>query len=174
MCRSARPVFGRSTRIDEALRGGTWSNSQTFARKLEVHPRTIRRDFDYLRDCLGALVEIDAKRRGDHYTEPSYRLPFLRLAEGEFAALFLTEQMLRPYHGAPYSPDLARAFDKIIAGLNDRISVEAESSSRAISFRTIAPAVFDASILKTFIEAILQHRRVVIDYSTASRHATAD
>ncbi len=131
MYTTARPVFGRIMRIDEALRGATWPNAQRLARELEVHPRTIRRDFDYLRDCLGAAVEFDAKRHGDHSTEPSYRQPFPRLAEREFVALFLAEQMLRQYHGSPDGPDLARAFDKIIAGLNDRINNHAQLGYRS-------------------------------------------
>ncbi len=165
---TARPVLNRIMRIDEALRRATWPNANTLAKALEVNPRTIRRDLDFLRDRLRAPIAFDARRHGYYYTEASYRLPFLQLTEGELVALFLAEQMLRHYYGTPYGPDLERAFDKITAGLNERLSVDVQTLSRAISFRTAAPAVFDVSVIKTLVTAIVEHRQVVIDYWTAS------
>jgi predicted DNA-binding transcriptional regulator YafY len=45
--------------IDQALRAGDWPNARTLGLRLEVNPRTIRRDITYLRDQLGAPVEFD-------------------------------------------------------------------------------------------------------------------
>jgi predicted DNA-binding transcriptional regulator YafY len=100
-----------------------------------------------------------------------YRLPFLQLTEGELVALFLAEQLLRQYRGTPYGLDLARIFKKLTAALDDPIDVDTQRLSEAISFRATAPAVFDVSILRTLITAIVQRRRLVIDYWTASRDA---
>jgi proteasome accessory factor B len=157
--------------IDRALREMTWPNARVLGKLLEASDRTIRRDLEYMRDQLHAPIEFDPRKNGYRYTEPTYRLPFLQLTEGELVALFLAEQLLRQYRGTPYGPDLARAFAKITAALTDPISVDAERLSRAISFRTPAPALFDLDILRTLIMAILQRKRVVMDYWSASRNA---
>jgi predicted DNA-binding transcriptional regulator YafY len=168
---SARPVLARMLVIDQSLRACSWPNASTLGKRLEAHPRTIRRDLVYMRDQLHAPIEFDPRRNGYHYTEPSYRLPFLQLTEGELVALFLAEQHLRQYRGTPYGPNLAHAFAKITAGLNEPIEVDGHRLSKAISFRTSAPPMFDVSIIKTLIAAIVRRRRVVIDYWSASRDA---
>jgi predicted DNA-binding transcriptional regulator YafY len=96
-------------------------------------------------------------------------MPFVQLTEGELVALFLAEQLLLQYRGTPYGPDLARAFAKITAGLDEPITVDAHRLSEAVSFRTPAAAVFDLTIIKTLISAIVRRHRIVIDYWTASR-----
>ena len=83
MYQAARPPLRRIMLIDQALRAGTWPNSTTLAKELEVNRRTIRRDIAYLCHQLRAPIEFDPTRNGYHYTEPSYRLPFLQLAQGE-------------------------------------------------------------------------------------------
>jgi predicted DNA-binding transcriptional regulator YafY len=166
---AARPALARMLLIDQALREGSWPNARILGERLEVDPRTVRRDIEYLRDRLHAPIEFDARRNGYHYSEPTYRLPFLQLTEGELVALFLAEQLLRHYRGTPYGPDLARAFGKITAALSDPIDVDAQRLAEAVSFRTSAPAIFDLSILRALITAIVQRRRLVIDYWTASR-----
>ncbi len=171
MALSARPVLARMLVIDQAVRAGSWPNARTLGERLEVHPRTIQRDIDFLRDQLQTPIAFDPRRNGYHYTEPSFRLPYVQLTEGELVAVFLAEQVLRQYRGTPYGPDLARAFAKITAGLNDPISVDGHTLSQAVSFRATAPPLFDDSIIRTLITAIVRHRRIVIDYWTASRDA---
>jgi predicted DNA-binding transcriptional regulator YafY len=166
---AARPVLARMLVIDQELREGSWPNARTLSRRLEVADRTIRRDIDYMRDQLHAPIAFDARKHGYYYFEESYRLPFLRLTEGELVALFLAEQILRQYRGTPFAPDLARAFSKITAALNDPIDVDARRLSEAISFRPSAQAVFEDDVMRTLIAAIAQRRRLVIDYWTASR-----
>jgi predicted DNA-binding transcriptional regulator YafY len=117
--------------IDRALRAGTWPNARTLAELLEVNPRTVRRDIESMRDQLHAPIEFDSRRNGYHYTEPSYRLPFSQLTEGELVALFVAEQILGRYRGTPYGPDLARAFAKLTAALTDPIDVDAQRLSKA-------------------------------------------
>src|SRR3954462_9180174 len=122
---ATRTPFARILVIDETLRAESWPNARTLGKRLEVHPRTIRRDIEYLRDQLKAPIEFDPKRNGYHYTETTYRLPLLQFTEGELVALFLGEQLLRQYRGTAYGPDLALAFAKITAALDAPISGDA-------------------------------------------------
>src|SRR4051812_21178840 len=106
---ASRPPLARMMAIDSAIREGGLPNPTSLARQLEVAPRTVRRDLTYLRDRLHAPVRFDPARNGYVYTEPSYRLPFLQLTEGELVAVLLAERLLRQYRGTPYEQDLRRA-----------------------------------------------------------------
>jgi hypothetical protein len=43
-----RPLVRRMQAIDQALRARKWSTDKTLARDLEVDPRTIRRDIEFI------------------------------------------------------------------------------------------------------------------------------
>jgi DeoR/GlpR family transcriptional regulator of sugar metabolism len=45
-----RPLVRRMQAIDQALRARKWPTDKTLARDLEVDPRTIRRDLEFMRD----------------------------------------------------------------------------------------------------------------------------
>src|SRR3954469_13865614 len=120
-----RTPLARILVIDQTLRAESWPNAQTLGKRLEVHPRTIRRDIEYLRDQLKAPIEFDSKRNGYHYTEATYRLSLPQFTEGELVALFLGEQLLRQYGGTAYGPDLARPFAKITAARDEPVTADA-------------------------------------------------
>jgi hypothetical protein len=46
----ARPLVRRNQAIDQALRARKWPTDKTLAKDLEVDPRTIRRDLEFMRD----------------------------------------------------------------------------------------------------------------------------
>jgi len=87
----ARPPLERLARIDCEIRKGDRPNASTLAEILEVHPRTIHRDVEFLRDRLHAPVQYDAQRFGYYYADPSFALPLVRITDGECVALFLAE-----------------------------------------------------------------------------------
>src|SRR5262245_45748994 len=92
---AARPALARMLTIDQALREGKWPNARSLGERLEVNPRTIRRDIEFIRDRLKAPITFNPRRHGFCYTETTYRLPLIHLTEGELVALFLAEQLLR-------------------------------------------------------------------------------
>jgi HTH domain len=47
------------------LRANKWPTDKTLAEILEVDPRTIRRDLEYMREQLHAPIEFDRVRGGD-------------------------------------------------------------------------------------------------------------
>lgn len=44
--------------IDREIRSGTFPSARRLAEKLEVHPRTILRNIEHLRDQRRALIEV--------------------------------------------------------------------------------------------------------------------
>jgi predicted DNA-binding transcriptional regulator YafY len=55
--------------IDQALRARKWPTDKTLAKDLEVDPRTIRRDLEFMRNEHHAPIAFDRVRRGYHYME---------------------------------------------------------------------------------------------------------
>jgi predicted DNA-binding transcriptional regulator YafY len=74
--------------IDHALRAERWPTDKTLAADLEVDPRTIRRDLEFMRDEHHAPIEFDRVRRGYYYADPTFRLPLVQTGQGEMLALY--------------------------------------------------------------------------------------
>ncbi len=168
---SSRPPLARLAAIDQAIRAGAWPNATTLGRQLEVAPRTIQRDLEFLRDRLQAPVEFDPRRNGYHYTEPDYQLPFIRLTEGELAALFLAERLLQEYRGTPYAAALASLFDKLRLALPNEVSLDLSHFADALSVRQLAGLDGNPAIFAQLARAVRECRRLELVYWTASRDA---
>ena len=61
--------------IDAQIRAGAYPNTRTLAERFEISRCQAQRDFDYLRDSLGAPLRYDAKKRGFYYQTEAYVLP---------------------------------------------------------------------------------------------------
>lgn len=61
--------------IDAQIRAGRYPNARTLAAAFEISRRQALRDFEYLRDSLGAPLVYSARHRGFTYSEPSFSLP---------------------------------------------------------------------------------------------------
>src|SRR6516164_10280712 len=83
---AVRPALLRFAVIDEKLRSRSWPNASSLARELEVTPRTIHRDFEFLRDQLRAPIVFDSRKNGYYYSDSSYQLPYFPVTEGECVA----------------------------------------------------------------------------------------
>jgi predicted DNA-binding transcriptional regulator YafY len=163
----------RFAALDRAVRAGEYPNARTLAGRLEVSRRTVLRDVEFLRDRIGVPLAFDPRRNGYYYTDPTYRLPALVLTEGELVALFLAQKVLRQYAATPYAPELARAFRKLTAGLDERVTIDMGSLDASHSFRTTAPPELDPALYRDLAAAVLGRRRVVLDYYSASRDERA-
>jgi predicted DNA-binding transcriptional regulator YafY len=162
----------RMARIDQEIRGGGWPNATTLARLLEVNPRTVHRDIDCLRDQLGAPIVYDPLHNGYSYNDPSYRIPFQQVTEGEFVALFLAERLLRQYHATPFAADLARIFRKFAAFCDGPMALDPEHLAQAYAIRQKPPAPAEVERFRQLHRAVREGRRLELVYYTASRDLT--
>jgi predicted DNA-binding transcriptional regulator YafY len=158
--------------IDRAIRSGGCPNASHLARELEVDPRTVRRDITYLRDQLHAPVEFDPVRNGYRYSEPTFRLPYLQMTEGELVAVLLAERLLGQYRGTPFEGDLKRAFAKLTALLPDAISVRLDAAADCLSVLPSVQTTYDPGMFETLVRAAVGRRSVEMVYWTAGRNAT--
>ncbi len=84
----ARPALQRIMWLDRQLAANTFPNCTTAARALEVSPKTIQRDIDFMRDRLERPIDYDDKRLGFYYYEaPEKKLPFPSPETLAYAAL---------------------------------------------------------------------------------------
>ena len=85
---ASRPLVRRLAFMDEQIRAGHYPNAVSLARTLEIHPRTVLRDLEFLRDSCLAPLEFCRRRNGYYYGDRNFALPLFRLTEGELVALF--------------------------------------------------------------------------------------
>jgi len=167
--RAARPPLRRIQTIDHHVRAGVYPNAETLAAELEVNPRTIQRDIEFMRDQLRAPLDFCRQHNGYRYTAPTFQLPFFQFSEGELVAFFLAERLLRQYRGTPYESDLRRAFDRVASLLPDEISINLAGLGNTLSVTPTVLAKHDIETFRLLAQAVTDRRPLEIDYWTASR-----
>ena len=169
---ASRPPFRRLFRVDHLIRAGSYPNATTMAADLEVHPRTIHRDLDFLRDSWGAPLEYCPQHHGFFYRDSDYAVPLLRLSEGELVALCLAERVMQQYRGTPYEHDLATAFRKLTSHLPEQVTIDLSHLAGSFSFRGPGTDVGDLRCFRRLTRAVCEGRQLELLYWTASRDET--
>ena len=162
---AARPPVARMLRIHEALQTGRRTNCRTLAAALEVSPRTIQRDIDFMRDQLGLPVDYDVTAHGFFYTREVVQFPTMKISEGELVALAVARKALAQYHETPYEKPLRDAFGKLTAGLRDQIQFAWSGDLDAsISFRAAGQGAGDLATFEIASQAVLGSEEVAFAY----------
>lgn len=91
-----RPQYHRLRRIIAMVRdgmaGGRLPNRSDFRRELEVSPRTLARDLDFLRDEERAPIAYEPARHGYRLTDATYDLPPVNLSRREVFSFSLARK----------------------------------------------------------------------------------
>lgn len=139
-------------------------NCRKMAEELEVSPKTIQRDIDFMRYRLGLPIEYDALRFGFYYTEAVTAFPSIEVSEGEVAALFVAQKALAQYQGTPFERPLRSAFRKITDSLKDRVSFSWSDMEDVISFHSAGASVADLELFETVSQAVLRSVEITFEY----------
>ena len=151
--------------IHEELQSLNPTNCKRLAQKLEVSPRTVQRDIDFMRDQLGLPIEYEPAQHVFRYTREVVQFPTMKISEGELVALSVARQALTQYHGTPFEKPLRDAFEKLTAGLRDQIQFAWGSNlSESISFRAVGQSVGDLSIFEIASEGVLRREELAFAY----------
>lgn len=162
---SSRPPMARILRIHEELRNGTYPNCRRLAEALEVNPKTVQRDVDFMRYSMDLPIEYHAEKYGFHYTQPVDAFPLLRVTEGELVALLVARKALVQYRGTPFEPTLRGAFKRLADSLTDEVTVSWEGIDAAISFRAVGiPAAQDAGLFSIVSRGVVERRELSFEY----------
>ncbi|MBA3849155.1 MAG: DNA-binding protein [Opitutus sp.] len=171
---SSRPPLARMLRIHETLQDGRQTNCTKLAEHLEVSPKTIMRDLAFMRDQLDLPCEYDPQTFTWRYAYPVKNFPTVQISEGELLALLVARKALEQYQGTPYHAQLAAAFDKLSAGLNDRISFSPTGTMGNISFHHAGLGRSDLQLFEKLSRAMHGSREVAFDYRKPGGSRTAE
>jgi len=144
-----------------------------FCQAFECSRATLFRDFEYLKDFLGA--PIICRRRADgqyghHYDpdEPRFELPGLWLNPSELHGLLATEQLLesiQPGVLKPYIGPLKARIRKLIG----RSGLDADTLNQRVQVRPIAHRHLENEAFGQVAEAVLHRKRLQFNYRSRSR-----
>ncbi|MBE7502745.1 MAG: WYL domain-containing protein [Verrucomicrobiales bacterium] len=161
---AARPPLDRMMHIHQALQVNRYPNCLTLARELEVVPRTIKRDVDFMKCRLGLPISYDRRHQGYRYTEPVEHFPNLTMTEGELFALLVAHKAIAQYHGTPFQRMLETAFQKLTGRLDTETRFTLGNLDAAFSFRPFAPEDADLQTFEVLTRAVRERRVVRFQY----------
>jgi proteasome accessory factor B len=151
-------------RIHEVLRRSTLVNCSRLTKDLEVCRKTVLRDIAFMRDRLDLPIEFDPAIQSYRYTQPVNSFPTVQVTEGELVALLVARRALEQYRGTPFHRQLEIAFDKLAAGLKDRISFSPADELGAVSFKNVGLGRTDLAVFNALSGAVLRQEEVSFQY----------
>ena len=160
----SRPPLERMMRLHAALKAGQFPNCRKIAMELEVSPKTIQRDIDFMKYRLGLPIDYHPQQFGFYYSEPVTGFPSIEVSEGEITALLVAQKALAQYKGTPFERPLHSAFRKLTDGLKDRVSFSWHDLEDAISFRSAGASVADLELFEAVSKAVLRSVEVEFEY----------
>jgi len=160
----SRPPLERMLKIHDILRRGTLVNCTRLCAELEVCRKTIVRDIGFMRDRLDLPIEFDPQIQSYRYTQPVTAFPTVQVSEGELVALLVARRALEQYRGTPFHRQLEVAFDKLAAGLKDRISFSPADELGSVSFKNIGLGKTDLTVFNALSLAVLKQLEVSFEY----------
>jgi len=111
--------LSRIARIDEEIRSGKYPNSDELASKMEVTPRTILRDIEYLKNFYNAPIEYDHTKHGFYYTKPNFFIKSVMLTDDEFKKVAYYYDVFKKSDSYLYDAEFSDAIGKILAVMPD-------------------------------------------------------
>lgn len=160
----SRPPLARMMHMHARLHSRRYPNCRKLADELEVSPKTVQRDIDFMRYRLGLPIEYDQLHFGFYYSEPVSSFPNVEISQGELVALYVGHKALAQYKGTGFEGPLSTAFRKIADGLQDKISFSWSELDSAVSFRSAGRTVADLQTFEALSQAVFQTVEVRFDY----------
>ncbi|MEX0732461.1 MAG: YafY family protein [Aquisalimonadaceae bacterium] len=162
----------RFVRIHRILKSTRPVPMRRFTEELGISRTTVTRDFEYLRDFLGAPVIYNREANGHHYNPDTegFELPGFWLNQSELYARLATEQLLestQPGLLAPYLGPLKTRVRKLLGQSGQR----AETVSKRIRIIAAGCRTTDSDGFGTVAEATLTERKLVFHYHGRARDA---
>jgi proteasome accessory factor B len=165
----SRPAMERMLRIHQAVTSGRFPNATTLAAVLEVSPKTVLRDVEFMRDRLNLPLAYDERRWGYFYTEDVSTFPTLQITEGELFALLVAEKAVQQYRGTSFEKPLLSALRKMAAALPETVSLHLADWDQTISFRTRAEPILNLEIFDRLARATARRERLEMTYRKPGR-----
>lgn len=141
--------------------GGDWS-VDALAERLEVSPRTVRRDAQRLRD-LGYDVQSRPGPGAGYHLHPGTKIPPLLLSADEVATIITSLLVLETW--TPDDPSASLARSKLEQTLPPALRRRAAATAISTQILHEPPAPVDWALVGTLSDAVAQGARVSFDYT---------
>jgi predicted DNA-binding transcriptional regulator YafY len=156
--------LSRIVRLDEEIRSGTYPNSEELAAKMEVNPRTILRDIDYLRTFYDAPIEYDFNNRGFYYTEPNFFIKSIILTEDEFETITIYDSFLKHANNSEFETKFRKIIGKILAVIPENKTKDLPFSPPKSDFLFEPSLICDGETVNVLHTAIKQKQVIELEY----------
>lgn len=139
---------------------------------LESSRNSVTRDFEYLRDILGAPLQYNRELNGHEYDPdaPVFELPGFWMNQSELYALLACEQLLEQVQPGLMAERLGPLKERIRTLLGESghsaSSINEKIRIYPVQMRNTSAAVFDA-----IAESILRNRQLVFEYTPRSSNS---
>jgi predicted DNA-binding transcriptional regulator YafY len=182
-------------RLDRALgillvlRGGKAISATELSRRFEVSTRTIYRDIETL-SSLGVPVYAEMGSSGGFRLVEGYFLPPVMFSVREAISLVLGLSLLRNLRASPFAAERETGAQKLLAAMPDHLRAVLAEAQKVIGFERTAGDAFHSAptnarqdsasnvaepaermAVDVFLQAILEHKAVVLDYRSPYRTA---
>ncbi len=147
-----------------AIKAGNCPNRTGLAGEIEVTTKTIQRDIDFMRDRLNLPIAYNGERKGYEFTQPVESFPMVELSEAELISVFVAQKALTQYKGTPFEHPLRSAFDKLVSGLDGKITLSWDDLDSFISFRSFEIVPTDLKTFQVVSEAVRKSSVLRFDY----------
>lgn len=159
-----RRPLERVLRIHELVSRGRFPNCSTLARELEVNRKTIQRDLNFMREELELPLEYHEISHGYYYTRPVSDFPFLKTTSEDLVALILARNALGPMKGSALEASLRSGFQRLLAGMSDRVTIPWSELDQAFSVKSVGMTERDALLFDRLAKAVLESRELHFEY----------
>lgn len=169
-----RHTYIRIHQIDSLIRQGLYPNCQRLAEEFETSQRTVLRDIEAMKDSLGAPIAYSKEKNGYYYSQGNFRLPEMKLTEGELLAVCLGADLLNKYKGAPFEKAIKNAFQKIQLRLPNEVTIDLKEQNPVYSFDVQETLELDdnsAKVIAQLARAIHGRKQAEIEYYSIGRDA---
>lgn len=150
--------------IHNAIVRGRFPNCRSLADQIEVTPKTIQRDINFMRDDLDLPLAYDEIRHGFFYERPVSEFPLLRITVEDIVALFLARHALEPLQGSPLEATLRQSFRRLSGALQGEVTFRWTDLDEAFSVRNQGMVPNDVMLFEKLARAVLECREIRFDY----------
>ncbi len=159
-----RTPLERMYHIHAEVKSGAIPNCSGLAEVLEVTPKTVQRDINFMRDYLGLPMEYDDRRHGFYYKGEVGTFPDFEMTSEEAATLFFARCALQPLRGTKLGDSLDQAFQRIARPLQDKITFSWTDLDDALSIKQPGVSTTDGETFTRLAKGVLERREVEFLY----------
>jgi len=157
-----RPPLDRMQQIFHAIKARDYPTRTGLAGDIEVTTKTIQRDIDFMRDRLNLPIAYNGEHKGYEFTQPVESFPMVELSEAELISVFVAQKALMQYKGTPFEHPLRSAFEKLVSGLDGKITLSWDDLDSFISFRSFEIVPTDLNTFQVVSESV--RKSVVLEF----------